>query len=94
MRGYKAVLFAPDGDYVTDFNGRSIEEVQNMLADKGSRWFFYPFEAIILDKGGFGISRQRIIDAPEPLLELKGKSVRSASRFICDNSEMLAELYM
>lgn len=47
MEGYKAILFAPDGDWVTDCPGDTIEEVIEQLENLGSRWFFYPFQGII-----------------------------------------------
>ena len=53
MSGYQAVLMAPDGDYVTDHRGDTVEEVEEAIADQGSRWFFYPFAGIV--EGG-GVS--------------------------------------
>ena len=52
------------------------------LANRGSRWYFYPFEAIILDKGGITTNRQRLVDASAPLEFLKGKTIKTASRII------------
>lgn len=89
MEKYKAVLFASDGDWVTDFAGESQDEVQELLADKGSRWFFYPFEAIIRDRGGLTTGRQRLVNALEPLDIFIGKSIRSASRFLADNPSLI-----
>ncbi len=51
MTRYKALLVAPDGDYVTDYHGsRSIDEVWVQLAAMGSRWFFYPIRFVVVDK--------------------------------------------
>jgi len=79
---YKAVLFAMDGDWVTDYRGcDSIEEVQDYLANQGSRWFFYPIPFVILDKGSLVTSKQRIVDAPEAFIRsCKGKSIGTVSK--------------
>ena len=48
---YQAVLFAPDGDYVTDFHDtNTIEEVWEEINNMGSRWIFYPFCCVGTDK--------------------------------------------
>lgn len=82
MKQYKAVLFAPDGDWVTDFHADTKEEVMEMLADKGSRWFFYPLEAVILHKGGLTTSRQRLVDAAYPIKDFKGRAIRTVSKYL------------
>jgi hypothetical protein len=92
---YQAILFAPDGDYVTDFHGcESIEEVTDKLADMGSRWYFYPFTFVVCDKTpgytiGKDMMRQRIVDAPPELGILAGKTVKSVQAFIKENGELL-----
>jgi hypothetical protein len=63
-RRYKAVLFATDGAWTTDYyDSESIEDVQEQLANQGSRWFFYPFEAVIVDHGALTTGKQRIVDS-------------------------------
>jgi len=47
MSEYQAVLMAPDGDYVTDHRFGTVEEVEEAIADQGSRWFFYPFAVVV-----------------------------------------------
>ena len=90
MKTYKAVLFAPDGDWVTDFKGNTKDEVMEKLADKGSKWYFYPFEGIILDKGGLTTAKQRLIDIAANLpQELAGKSVKTVSKWLESQSEEL-----
>lgn len=37
---YKATLFHPEGDSVTDFRRDTKEEVWNEVANMGSRWIF------------------------------------------------------
>jgi len=93
MQKYKAVLFAPEGDWTTDFKGETKEEVINQLANRGSRWFFYPFEGIILNKGPLTRGNQRLISvAPNmPQELLVGKSIKTMSRWIGSLSE--AELH-
>jgi hypothetical protein len=84
MAKYKAVLFAPDGDWVTDYsNSESIEEVQELLANQGSRWFFYPFHAVIRDNGrGYTTKTQRIVDAAEPFEYLTGRTINTFAKEI------------
>jgi len=83
VKGYRAILFAPDGDWVTDFSADTKEEVRELLADKGSRWIFYPFEGIITDKGRLTTSRQRLVDiAPNLPKELVGKRISTVSDYL------------
>lgn len=92
MKGYKAVLFAPDGDWVTDFKGDTKDEIIEQLANRGSRWYFYPFEGIILDKGRLTKSTQRLVGlASNVPQELVGKSIRAVGKWLKDLSE--EELY-
>lgn len=80
---YKAVLFSLDGDWVVDFESETKEEVIDKLADKGSRWFFYPFEAIILHKGNLTNNRQRLVDvAPNLPTGLVGRSIKTAGKWL------------
>ena len=85
---YKAILFSPDGDWVTDCSGQTKEEVWNKIADLGSRWYFYPYPAIIKDKGHTN-SFQRICDVyaePDSLQEwMKGKSIRTIQAYLSQN---------
>lgn len=65
---YQAVLFAPDGEYVTDFRDREEkEEVWNEINDMGSRWIFYPIPFVATDK--------TIVSTPEGLEHLRGKRI-------------------
>lgn len=89
---YKAILFAPDGEWVTDFRRDTKEEVRNDLANKGSRWFFYPFEAIVLCKGNLNFTNQRILEIPVPLEFLTGLSIKTVSNYIKANGENLVAL--
>jgi len=81
MKEYKAILFAPDGDWVTDFTSSSIEEVIGKLCDRGSLWYFYPFEGVIVNHG-VTRSNQFIVNMAPPFHFLKGKSIKTASTFI------------
>lgn len=85
---YQAILFAPDGDYVTDHEHETIEQVENALADQGSRWYFYPLEAVITADGPLRDS-QRLVSVAEPLEHLKGRTIRTAALEI---GERCAEL--
>jgi hypothetical protein len=89
MKTYKAVLFAPDGDWVTDYKGETKDEVVDQLIDRGSRWLFYPLEGIILDKGAITTSRQRVVDMAPPLRFLTGKPIKFISKWIKRNQDTL-----
>lgn len=90
MRRYKAVLFAPDGHWVTDYRDRqSVEDVWARIENRGSRWYFYPFPAVIRDHGVTTSDRQRIVDACEPLQHLKGRTIRTMQRVIVDNPDLV-----
>jgi len=65
---YQALLVAPDGEYVFDYRAKTVEEVIEQLCDRGSKWFFYPFEFVVKCP-----AKARIVSSPVPPLE--GKSV-------------------
>jgi hypothetical protein len=82
---YKAILFAPDGDYVSDFRADTIADVQNLVADSGSRWIFYPYPFVIHDRG-YVRGSQRIVDAPEGFERFRGLAVATVAREIAAES--------
>jgi hypothetical protein len=87
MPKYKAVLFAADGRWVTDFrDSSSISEVQDRLNDMGSRWFFFPFHAVIRDHI---VTRptNRIVDAAWPFEHMKGRRISTFSNMIAQIPE-------
>lgn len=85
MQKYKAVLFALDGDWTVDYPGSTKEEVKEQLANKGSRWYFYPLEGVILDKGGLTTQNQRLVDAAPPIEFLKGKAIKTVRKYLQEN---------
>jgi hypothetical protein len=94
MIAYKAVLVAPDGDWVTDYaESESVEDVENALADQGSRWYFYPFHGVIRDNGRLTTDRQRLASCAWPFEHLQGRTVRTFRRTIAEMPEdELAEI--
>ena len=85
---YKAILFAPDGDWMTDFREKeTIEEVEECLANMGSRWYFYPFHGVIVDHGSLTTSRQRLVSVAEPFEYLHGYAIKSVAKFIANTPE-------
>jgi hypothetical protein len=85
---YKAVLFAPDGEWTTDYSGsESIEDVENLLADQGSRWYFYPFHGVIRDNGSLTRASQRLVSAAYPFEDMKGRSVKTFGRMLAETPE-------
>jgi hypothetical protein len=85
---YKAILFSPGGDWVTDCSGQTKEEVWDRVADLGSRWIFYPYIAIIKDKGHTN-SFQRICEVyteyDSSLSWIKGKAIRTIQAYLSKN---------
>lgn len=82
MEKYVGILFALGGDWVTDFGGNTKEEVIDQLADRGSIWYFYPFEGVIRNRTIINANHQRVVDMAEPLKHLTGKTIRTVSRHL------------
>lgn len=83
MTTYRAALFAPDGDYVTDYAAPTVTDVWDRVDGGGSRWFFYPFPVIVTDRPHGTIrGTQRIVDAPEALAIVKGRTLRTFARML------------
>jgi len=83
--GYRAILFALDGDWVTDFPSDTKKEVIDKLANKGSRWYFFPLEAVIVDTLPF--SSRRLVDVAPELECFLGKSVKTIARNLRETLE-------
>lgn len=87
-REYRAIVVAPDGDLRVDFRGTpTIEGVEEKLANQGSRNFFYPFHAVVLDHDtslieNETVMRQRLQSVAWPFDSFKGRTVRSFVRAI------------
>jgi len=80
---YQALLITPTADdYVVDYEGETINEVENKLAERGSQWCFYPFEVIIKDNYKIDFFKQRVIRAYGELEWLQGKSIKTLLSFI------------
>lgn len=93
---YKAILFSPDGEWVTDCAGDTIADVCEQVADMGSRWIFYPYPLIIKYNYGYTNARMRIVSSecsqeywehPNGMIDLAvekfiGKSIKSVSKII------------
>ena len=86
---YKAILIAPDGDWVTDFERNTVEEVEQELANMGSRWYFYPFHAVIKSPGSYirFIDRKRLVSVAWPFEDMKGMTVGTLRRMIATMPE-------
>jgi hypothetical protein len=83
-RTYKAVLFHPEGDFVTDFTNRNeIEDVWDMVNDMGSRWIFYPIVFVATDT--------TIVDTPEGLELLKGKRIKTVKSLLAKEWKLNAQ---
>ena len=75
MKNYKAILFHPEGDYVSDFTDRKeIQEVWEEVSEMGSRWIFYPIPFVATNK--------TIVDTIEGLEWMKGKRITTIQKFL------------
>lgn len=75
MKQYKAILFHPEGDFVTDFNNNTeISDVWECIGNMGSRWIFYPICFVCTDK--------TIVDTPEGMEFLRGKRVKTVAKYL------------
>jgi hypothetical protein len=88
---YKAVLFAIDGDWVTDFPGETIDEVKDKLANRGSLWYFYPIEGVMRYTGSFTSSNEKVIEMAPPFDFLSGKTIRGISEWLEENQDEVAD---
>jgi len=90
---YKAILFAIDGDYVTDFESKTKVEVENQIANMGSRWFFYPIVAIITANNTNHSSKRLIIENSGIFDLFNGKTVKTFAEWIKNNQDtVISEL--
>lgn len=91
---YKAVLFATDGAWVTDCLGVTIEDVEEQLADIGSRWIFYPIGGIIkLGKyadEGFTTHKARVVRMYGEFEGLRG-TIENIGKIIASSFEDVEE---
>jgi hypothetical protein len=77
---YKAVLFHPEGDYVTDFKGEyenqetACSDIWDKIADMGSKWIFYPIPVIVCDTTA--------VDVISGMEAFEGMDVQSISKHL------------
>lgn len=84
---YKAILFSPDGDWVTDYYGcKTKEEVLDLIDNQGSKWIFYPLYFVIVDHSDkdklHKIGKYRIVGAPPLWNDCIGKTIKSIERYL------------
>ena len=80
---FRLICMSFDGDYVTE--GRDFKtpkDAGNRSQDMGSRWFFYPFHFTTSQSG------QTVKEAPEILVTLNGKRVKTVAELFKRVSEM------
>ena len=75
MKKYKALMFAEDGEYITDYEGNTVNEVWKAADEGGSRWFFYPLRFVV--RSGRVTDNTRVVDTPELFSHYKGKTVKT-----------------
>lgn len=91
---YKAILFAPDGDWVSDFNSATKEEVWDKVAEMGSRWIFYPLAAVAKGNEHYATEEDWIIESDNGLetLGLKTGKIKTFKRCLASNPEAVEEV--
>jgi hypothetical protein len=90
---YQSILFALDGEYVTDATGqKSIDKVWELVADFGSRWIFYPLPFVITDNGSVS-ENQRVVGVPDNFEFLEGRTIKTVQKYIKDNAEGISQMF-
>jgi len=83
---FRLLLISIDGeDFVTESNidrcgFDSVEDAIEFGANLGSKWYFYPFQFVIIHRSNniSAIKRQRIVDACPEFAFLEGRTVSRA----------------
>lgn len=73
MKKYKLICMSFDGEYQTErpeFD--TVEDAWDYSNNLGSKWYFYPFNFVILNK--------TIIDTPDNLNRFKNKRIKTTAR--------------
>lgn len=89
---YRAILFSPDGEWVTDYDSPTAEEVWDKVANQGSRWIFYPLVFVIgADRSSY-VGRRRIVSTPDNLESWRGRTVATLMQTLEDASGLWQSL--
>lgn len=92
--GFKAVLYAPDGDYVWDFKCDTVKEVLDEVNDMGSRWIFYPMVVAV------DCDTNKIVEGFCPILDtvfddsILGLTPKELSDLIKENSDVIRDFIL
>ena len=87
---YRAILFALDGEYVTDYDSPSIDEVWEKVDNRGSRWSFYPL-VFVIPCGG-PLWNRHIVGTADGLESYKGLQVSTIVHTLMDAFPMYLSL--
>ena len=93
---YQAILFAPDGEFVTDFKRETKQEVEDCINGMGSRWIFYPIVAIIKADVATKTSNKRLDIEEAGWLDIfNNKAVKTLVKFlqVPENQKAVIELF-
>ena len=77
---YQSIQFAPDGDYVTDYQSDSVAGIWDIVNDQGSRWYFYPIPFVITNGGN--VKRKRILSCPDGFGHFHGRTVATVNHHL------------
>lgn len=102
MKTYNLICMSFDGSFVNDSTHTTIDSAENMSAEMGSKWYFYPFHFIVsgstIKETGAGLIN---IETHKPYLEIlfKGKRLKTvvkefkkANKFCLEN-DIQADCY-
>ena len=69
---YRAIAFAPDGEYIIESEFETVEQAWDRINDWGSRWFFYPFCGVVKNK--------RVVEMCDVLDFLSNKDIKTIQK--------------
>ena len=81
---YKAIAFAPDGEYITEGEFETVQDCWDRINDWGSRWIFYPFTGVVKNK--------RVISFCDILPELSNKDIKTIQKALKKDGDALYQL--
>lgn len=82
---YKAIAFSLDGEYITEGEYKTIDEVRDLINNWGSRWIFYPITGVVKNK--------RVVSMCDNFTQLQNKNINTIQKIIKKNQESFSQLF-
>lgn len=89
---YKAILFSPDGDFVTDCEAETVEKVWEKVNELGSKWYFYPIPAVVHNVGRV-TPEAILVDVTPAMSEYRRRKVRTLQTDLRNHPEEFDHLF-